>query len=474
MGMYKWSGGPFWQLVDAANSVNTAGGSKGIYYPGTGTILYVAFINYATRNLNLNTFDMATDTWGTVITGGPHETGDGSNSQIRVWPVLLSDLTTWVILYNVGDATFHSPTDVKLITYNGSWGSPQTFNTEGSSATYGMSLIQVLIDSSDRVHGWYAHVVSTTNTDLYYNNFIASTIGTSQDIFPGWNAGLNTGISTGPGIYNSATDELIFAAQKLNGTLFDLYSIHGTPSSAPVFTSKLISTTASGEFQDAPGILKSDSTLGVGIQLNGTISLDPYYFDGITFGTSGQVVRCFWIWNKGSVALNKILYSEYSGTSWGAAQTFWDRATEPLVPDFDNLITWISPNGPVPTVTPPVTIVISCPVAPLTATVGVPYTSDAPVVTGDTPPDTFVLLTGPSWMTIDSSTGVVSGTPDAEGAVTYTIQVTDSLGNTATVSAPCPLTVSNPIPPPPFCILVPATPQETLVLYPEPLEQQGT
>jgi hypothetical protein len=119
-------------------------------------------------------------------------------------------------------------------------------------------------------------------------------------------------------------------------------------------------------------------------------------------------------------------------------------------------------------------ISIACPVAPLTATVGVFYTSDPPVVTGDTPPDTFVLLTGPSWMTIDASTGVVSGTPDAEGAVTYTIQVTDSLGTVAVVAAPCPLTVSNPIPPPPFCILVPATPPQALVLYPEPLEQQGT
>jgi hypothetical protein len=121
-----------------------------------------------------------------------------------------------------------------------------------------------------------------------------------------------------------------------------------------------------------------------------------------------------------------------------------------------------------------VTITITCPVAPLTATVGVFYQSDPPIVANDTPPDTFVLLTGPPWMTIDPLTGVVSGTPTFEGAVTYTIQVTDSLGNVAVVSAPCPLTVSNPIPPPPFCIVPPATPQENLVLVNEPLENQGT
>ncbi len=121
-----------------------------------------------------------------------------------------------------------------------------------------------------------------------------------------------------------------------------------------------------------------------------------------------------------------------------------------------------------------VPISILCPVAPLVAYVGVPYVSAAPVVSGDTPPDTFVLLTGPLWMTIDPLTGVVSGIPTTEGSVTYTIQVTDSLGNIAVVAAPCPLTVSNPIPPPPVCIQVPATGPETLVLYNEPLEQQGT
>jgi len=119
-------------------------------------------------------------------------------------------------------------------------------------------------------------------------------------------------------------------------------------------------------------------------------------------------------------------------------------------------------------------LAVACPIAPLTATVGVFYQSDPPIVVGDILPDTFALLSGPSWMTIDPLTGVVSGTPDAEGTFTYTIQVTDSLDNVAVVAAPCPLTVSNPIPPPPFCILVPATPPQALVLYPEPLEQQGT
>ncbi len=77
-------------------------------------------------------------------------------------------------------------------------------------------------------------------------------------------------------------------------------------------------------------------------------------------------------------------------------------------------------------------ISIVCPVAPLTATVGTLYTSDAPIVIGGIPPYTFTLDSGPIWMGIDGATGVVSGVPDAAGTFTYVIRVTDSLGNTAT------------------------------------------
>ncbi len=98
------------------------------------------------------------------------------------------------------------------------------------------------------------------------------------------------------------------------------------------------------------------------------------------------------------------------------------------------------------TVTLPTTpIAIACPLDSATATKGVLFTSSAPVVTDDTPPDTFALLSGPAWMGIDSLTGVVSGIPNATGEVTYIEQVTDSLGNVADTSPGCSLTV---IPPP--------------------------
>lgn len=120
------------------------------------------------------------------------------------------------------------------------------------------------------------------------------------------------------------------------------------------------------------------------------------------------------------------------------------------------------------------TISIACPISPLTATVGVLFVSAPPVVTGDTPPDHFELLSGPPWMTIDPLTGIVSGIPNSTGSFTYTIKVTDSLGHVATVAAPCPLTVGN-APPPPMCIPAPVpVGQSTAVAYTEPTELEGS
>ncbi len=86
-------------------------------------------------------------------------------------------------------------------------------------------------------------------------------------------------------------------------------------------------------------------------------------------------------------------------------------------------------------------ISIACPAASGTAVIGVPFTSDPPIVSNDTGPDTFVLLSGPPWLSIDAATGAVSGTPPLSGTFTFIIQVTDSLGNIADTSPGCTLQV---------------------------------
>jgi hypothetical protein len=71
--------------------------------------------------------------------------------------------------------------------------------------------------------------------------------------------------------------------------------------------------------------------------------------------------------------------------------------------------------------------------------VGVPFNSSTPTVTGGTGPYTFSIATGtlPAGLTLDSTTGIITGTPTAAG--NFTLQVTDS--NNFVIALPCPYTV---------------------------------
>ncbi|MGD0632573.1 MAG: putative Ig domain-containing protein [Terracidiphilus sp.] len=98
-------------------------------------------------------------------------------------------------------------------------------------------------------------------------------------------------------------------------------------------------------------------------------------------------------------------------------------------------------TGAVATTTCPITIVpgpsLSC-TAVTSGEVGVPFSSGAPSVTGGTAPYTFsVVGTLPAGLTLNSSTGAITGTPSAPGS--FSIQVKDANGIVA--SGTCPITI---------------------------------
>src|SRR5690348_5296915 len=78
--------------------------------------------------------------------------------------------------------------------------------------------------------------------------------------------------------------------------------------------------------------------------------------------------------------------------------------------------------------------------------VGVPY-SQTLAATGGSPPYTWAVGQGlPSSLNLNSGTGVISGTPTLAGNSSFSVQVTDSAGNTATGTVtltinPSPLTI---------------------------------
>jgi hypothetical protein len=116
---------------------------------------------------------------------------------------------------------------------------------------------------------------------------------------------------------------------------------------------------------------------------------------------------------------------------------------------------------------------LACPVSGGTATVGLAYLNNM-VGSGGTPPYTYAVTGGslPTGLSM-SSAGLISGTPSAAGPFSWTTTVTDSIG--ATGSQVCGITVSDPAPAPPMCILVPADPYTPpLLLLNEPVEQVGT
>lgn len=136
-----------------------------------------------------------------------------------------------------------------------------------------------------------------------------------------------------------------------------------------------------------------------------------------------------------------------SGSGSGSA-TFvanYESPTPSLPPSlkYQSLTMWYFEPGTEP-------LSLTCPTG--TAQVGVPYSSSF-TATGGTPPYTFAIIAGalPPGLTLNTSTGLVSGTPTAFSIYSYTGQVTDSLG--ATQQTTCSIIVS----PPPLMLACPSS-----------------
>ncbi|GEM_PF-5168453 len=97
---------------------------------------------------------------------------------------------------------------------------------------------------------------------------------------------------------------------------------------------------------------------------------------------------------------------------------------------------------------------------PTTATIEIPYTL-TPTASGGTPPYTWSTVNKPSWLSLDASTGVMTGTPGVSATmVTFTLQVKDSIGSKATAS----VTINVVQPPAPTLIV--ATPTTAIIGVP--------
>jgi hypothetical protein len=102
---------------------------------------------------------------------------------------------------------------------------------------------------------------------------------------------------------------------------------------------------------------------------------------------------------------------------------------------------------------PTSTLALACPAS--TGQVGVPYSSSV-VATGGVPPYTYAGISGgvPGVPTLNTSTGLVTGTPFEAGTFDWEFGVTDSAGNTANTGSQCMVTVTPPLPT--ACVIPPS------------------
>ena len=133
-------------------------------------------------------------------------------------------------------------------------------------------------------------------------------------------------------------------------------------------------------------------------------------------------------------------------------------------------LTFTTPNCGITIAPPPLTA--TC-VAATTGQVNVPYSSNI-VPSGGTPPYTFALASGslPAGLSLNASTGAITGTPTTAGPSSFTVKVTDSTSGTAlTFTTPnCGITIA---PPPLTATCVAATTGQVNVPYSSSIVPSG-
>jgi titin len=244
--------------------------------------------------------------------------------------------------------------------------------------------------------------------------------------------------------------------QTVNGVADSAYT--ATAFNAPVAGSQIASCTTSGALTCTISGLTNGTTYYISIQAGNaaglsqrssprvavTPSVDPGAVSAVTAvagdsrasvswtpGSTGQsAITNYTIWYSSGGA-----YTQFNQAASTATSTTVTGLTNGTAYTFEVYAVNAQGTGPVSSPSNSVT-----PIGPsITSSaftageVGVSY-SGTPVVAGGTGPYTWSVSAGslPAGLTLNTSTGAVSGTPTTSGSASFTIEATDSVGGTAT------------------------------------------